>query len=172
MKTRCELLKELGIDRKNSSALLSGIAMYAIRSEHIARDSDGVEARFRDSLLLADGIIDNFIPATGAERFAFKNSGTVLDNQIDNGTIPESILSKEGRHNLCAALCEEIQAYKRFLYGARNLDVHDVLLSLKELRHSCPDESKNELHLCYREWNGGSESHHSNNLHQEEEGSE
>ena len=164
------ILDETGVaDQVNSSAPLYDTTVYAIRSEQIARDWDGVEARFRASLSAAAGGVELFddadFPATGAERFAFAGSGTVFANRTDDE------LSEEGRQNLCAALCEEIQAYKRFLYGARNLDAHDVLLSLNELRRSCPDE-KYELHSCNREWNGSNEMHEGDKFYQEKEESE
>lgn len=57
-------------------------------------------------------------------------------------------VSEEGRLNLCRALCEEIQIYKRLLVRAVNLNDEDVRESMEELRKTCPDETDVQPRDC------------------------
>jgi hypothetical protein len=54
---------------------------------------------------------------------------------------PRRYLSDRARTLLCAALCDEIQVYKRILRRAVNLRESDVQESLAELRETCPLEA-------------------------------
>ena len=50
-------------------------------------------------------------------------------------------LTDEARTNLCAALCRNIQTYKRILYRAVNLDLEQVRKSIEEVVEACPEET-------------------------------
>lgn len=71
---------------------------------------------------------------SGTERFSIEG-GTVRSRDEN------SYLSDMGHKRLCVALCEDIQAYKRLLHLAMNLDEGDVRESLSEVIEHCPDET-------------------------------
>jgi len=52
-------------------------------------------------------------------------------------------LSEESTRNICRALCEEIQVYKRILIRAENLDENDFVESMKVLAQHCPVQAEN-----------------------------
>jgi hypothetical protein len=113
--------------------------MLAIRTEHLTDDWDTLEEAFGGD----DSKTDN-ATVTGATRFA-TTAGTVRKrNSNGNG---EEHLSLQGRLNLCSALCEEIQVYKRLLKTAVNLSPYQVEESLIELITSCPKETR-EVRDC------------------------
>ena len=60
---------------------------------------------------------------------------------------PNKTLSLDGRKNLCRALCDEIQLYKRLLNSATNLDAKMKQASMDELLRSCPNELR-EVRDC------------------------
>lgn len=62
--------------------------------------------------------------------------------------VSDKTVSEEGRRNLCRALCEEIQIYKKLLVRAVNLREADVAQSMEELRATCPEETDMELMDC------------------------
>ena len=51
-------------------------------------------------------------------------------------------LSEESTRNICRALCEEIQVYKRILIRAENLDENDFVESMKVLAQHCPVQAE------------------------------
>jgi hypothetical protein len=68
-------------------------------------------------------------------------SGTVRNKHED------SKLSDEGRTNLCSALCEEIQVYKKLLIMAHNFDESQIRESIAEVVDVCPRETY-EIREC------------------------
>ena len=132
-----KMSKELNIARK--------VRLFAIRTEHLASDWDGLESLY--SMSTSPSSTNLYSMSTspssangqqqkllGAGRFQVR-SGTVTSGKSSIG------LSNEGRKALCAALCLDIQAYKRLLYRAQNLEMNEVMRSLDELRLTCPEET-------------------------------
>jgi len=105
--------------------------IYVIRTEHAAEDW---------------AAIDQLWGGTGATpKFAESKNNFTAAGSADAGSTtatkkPDKTLSVEGRANLCRALCEEIQMYKRLLRAAANLDADRRRISIDELLRSCPNE--------------------------------
>ena len=121
-----KMSKDLNITRK--------ARLFAIRTEHLASDWDGLESLYSINATpsLGNGRQMKIVGADG--RFQ-NRSGTVTPGKSKSG------LSDVGRQALCAALCLDIQAYKRLLYRAQNLETSEVMRSLDELRLACPEET-------------------------------
>ena len=120
-----KMSKELNIARK--------VRLFAIRTEHLASDWDGLENLYSMGTDPSSGNGQQKA-IVGVGRFQVR-SGTVTSGK-------SSIeLSDEGRKGLCVALCLDIQAYKRLLYRAQNLETSEVMRSLDELRLTCPEET-------------------------------
>lgn len=117
-----KMSKELNIARK--------VRLFAIRTEHLASDWDGLENLYSMGAVPSsvNGKPQNIL---GSGRFRAR-SGTVTSGKSS---------SDEGRKALCAALCPDIQAYKRLLYRAQNLKTSEVMRSLDELKLTCPEET-------------------------------
>ena len=99
--------------------------ILAFRAEHVDQDWT---------------TIDRMLGGTGeVPRQMHLNSDH--DNMLYNTTI-----SAKGYLNLCRAMCEEVQMYKRLLFRAANLDDDDVLTSIKEL--NCPDDMTLTIREC------------------------
>ena len=120
-----KMSKELNIARK--------IRLFAIRTEHLASDWDGLESLYTMGAV-APSVNGRQQKVMGSGRFRAR-SGTVTSGKSSIG------LSDEGQKGLCAALCLDIQAYKRLLYRAQNLETSEVMRSLDELRLTCPEET-------------------------------
>ena len=118
--------KELNIVRK--------VRLFAIRTEHLASDWDGLENLY--SMGASPSKNGQQQRTLGAGRFQSR-SGTVTSGKSHSGIE----LSAEGRNALCAALCLDIQAYKRLLFRAQNLETSEVMRALDELRLTCPEET-------------------------------
>jgi hypothetical protein len=103
--------------------------MLGIRTEHLADDWDQLNQAFGDH-----GSVN------GSVRFQTR-SGTVRNKHED------SKLSDEGRTNLCSALCEEIQVYKKLLIMAHNFDESQIRESIAEVVDVCPRETY-EIREC------------------------
>jgi hypothetical protein len=97
-----------------------------IRTEHLEQDWVAVEQR------LLEG------PAHATVDFPHRNRSEKKREDL--------ALSVQSQRNICYALCEEIQIYKRILLSAANLDAADVETSMAELRESCPIEA--DLESC------------------------
>ena len=69
------------------------------------------------------------------------NDSSQKDLPVKNKTV-----SEKGHHNLCQALCYEIQIYKHILVRAVNLNDADVKESLREL--NCPDDLTPKFRFC------------------------
>jgi hypothetical protein len=68
-------------------------------------------------------------------------NGTNATDVVAVAADPRRYLSDRAQTLLCAALCDEIQVYKRILRMAVNLKESDVQESIDELRESCPLEA-------------------------------
>lgn len=104
--------------------------LLAIRTEQLAEDWDKLEGAFQRHYNTEPGL-------NGTVRFRTR-SGIV--QKTLNGTKPTT-LSRQGRLNLCRALCQEVQVYKELLFAAENLDEAQVNESLSQLVASCPEET-------------------------------
>ena len=118
--------------------------MLAIRQEHLAEDWDKLEEAFgtavnhhpphredESPLMVMNATVRFKTLSWNAHQNIMKQQGT------SSSTGPLLELSEKGRLNLCAALRDEIQAYKRLLLLAENLDVDQVRESLEEVVASC-----------------------------------
>jgi hypothetical protein len=95
-----------------------------IRTEHLEEDWNGLEK----GLLSGSPTID--------VKFPRKNASPKRSQDLE--------LSERARQNLCDALCEEIQVYKKLLHRSVNLDAEAIQVSLNELKESCPVETMKE----------------------------
>lgn len=88
----------------------------AIRTEYLEQDWIGVEERVLDTS-----------PSNSAfaEGFRRKNKSRKID--------ADNYLSRESLKNICDALCEEIQVYKKLLKRAENLNDTEVRASTIEI---------------------------------------
>lgn len=112
--------------------------IFIIRTEHANEDWNNI-----DIMLGGDGT--SIIPQTN--KFSHRHLERIKTYEhwgfpIKDGTPPNKTLSVSGRLNLCHALCEEIQIYKKLLFWALNLDEQSRRQSLDELLVSCPNESR------------------------------
>lgn len=126
-------MKEFSSRRRRQNNNMTEL-MLAIRTEHLAEDWDKLE----DAL-----VAPNPRSVNGTIRFRTRSKNS---RQNNNQTGPQE-LSEEGRLNLCAALCNEIQVYKQLLLDAVNLDELQVRQSLQEIVSSCPEETP-EIRQC------------------------
>lgn len=96
--------------------------IIVIRTEHIEYDYNQIEINILHNIH-GPPLNDNY-------TFTHKNKSPKLldDMYID-------IVSK---HNICAALCYEIQTYKMILQNAINLNKIDYITSMNELSIDCP----------------------------------
>jgi hypothetical protein len=97
-----------------------------IRTEHLEADWSSLE------VTLFNGEPLN----KTAGYFKRKNQSKKLDEDL--------LLTRESRLNLCMALCEEIQIYKKLLSQAENLTPEDMQQSLAELKSSCPYQARRD----------------------------
>jgi hypothetical protein len=77
-------------------------------------------------------VIDRLLGGTGEDREAMLHNNEFGDtstsvkeegrSEIKMDTRSNRTLTKKGRLNLCNALCDDIQVYKRLLLAAENLD--------------------------------------------------
>lgn len=111
----------------------SNVTIYAIRTEHLEEDWTKIN-------LMLGGSNDG-VGKAGLSVFR-KNDWT-----NESTIVPNKTLSAVGRLNLCRALCEEIQIYKKLLHLAVNIDEDGKKESLDELLRSCPMESR-EILTC------------------------
>jgi hypothetical protein len=74
----------------------------------------------------------------GNEEFEIMQKNVWSKNE--DSTFRNETLSHLGRLNLCHALCDEIQIYKKLLHLAINIDEASESQSLDELLFSCPNE--------------------------------
>lgn len=105
--------------------------IFALRMEHLPEDWAVV-----DKLLGGDGVL----PASLATP---QNSAQKKPLRVSSHAT-----TLEGQHNLCRALCDEIQIYKLLLLHAVNLTPSDLETSLAELRHQCPEETSLQPRVC------------------------
>ena len=98
--------------------------IFALRTEHLEMDWATI------NLLLGSN-----------EEFEILRKNVWSKNE--SSTFRNETLSHIGRLNLCHALCDEIQIYKKLLHLAINIDKDSESQSLDELLLTCPSESRN-----------------------------
>lgn len=115
--------------------------IFVIRTEHLENDWT---------------TIDVMLGGNGTEGMPILHKNTWSKNinnsrrgiQINGpSNTPNKTLSRRGRLNLCRALCDEIQIYKKLMRLAVNIDVGSEKQSLDELLHTCPNETR-EVKVC------------------------
>eukprot|EP00977_Amphora_coffeiformis_P005693 scaffold1204_cov179-Amphora_coffeaeformis.AAC.2 len=137
-------------NNNNNNNTNKTITKLAIRTEHVAEDWDEIERAFvrgRQRKKAAAAIVA--VVVNGTARFhntTSRNARRTNDTDHD-AVFGPTTLSDLGRRNLCAALCEEMQIYKQFLWEAQNLSPQQVHESLRELVASCPEETI-EIRQC------------------------
>jgi len=107
--------------------------IVVVRTEHLEPDWASVEA-----IVSAAAAVDpNNRPATPTQvTFPRKNKSRKKEQ--------DRHLSSTAHRNLCDALCEEIQVYKKLLRRAENLTPEDIDESMQELRGHCPIQADRE----------------------------
>ncbi len=100
--------------------------IYALRTEHLQEDWETLssEELFRPVNRRKHNPVTNQTPTT----FLFENTIS--------------------RMQLCKALCQEIQYYKRFLLACINLSPKQRQNSLQEVHQYCPEEVSLDIHNC------------------------
>lgn len=105
--------------------------IFALRIEHLEQDWGTV-----DKMLGGDGSF----PTTMANR---QNWAEMKPLRISNHSTTD-----QGTLNLCRALCDEIQMYKRLLLRSVNLKPEDLKQSIEELQQTCPEETDIDPREC------------------------
>jgi hypothetical protein len=103
--------------------------LAAIRAEHILADWNAFEQHLAATSVSTDG---------GREKVLVQQLPSANENKRYNAQ--NKYVSELGTSWLCAALCDEIQAYKHILARSVNLRPGDVDQSFRELRATCPRE--------------------------------
>jgi len=115
--------------------IVSAGHVVAIRSEHLNEDFKNLEIFLRNGEV---AVVPN-----NAKQDTITN---IAMNVHKNGTL-ESILPNPLRV-LCRVLCKEIQAYKRFLFRAENLNEEMIIDSIQNLKKYCPMETIKVQEVC------------------------
>jgi hypothetical protein len=100
--------------------------ILVIRNEHIVDDWNGIEY-----MLDRNGDV--------------LNPSLLPENNVHDKNATDLYLSYDSKIELCRALCNEIQIYKKILRRAMNFIEEDVQISLEELRLSCPIEASSDV---------------------------
>jgi hypothetical protein len=103
--------------------------LAAIRAEHLLQDWNAMEKHLAGTSASKDREV---------EPVVVRQLPSANENKMYNPQ--DKYVSEAGTSWLCAALCDEIQAYKHILGRAANLRPTDVDQSLRELRSTCPRE--------------------------------
>jgi hypothetical protein len=144
-RTYGHLLEEIAARARTSRGGMEGddhIVVYVIRSEHAVNDWN---------------VIDRLLGGTGEDGEAMLHNNEFGDtstsvkeegrSEMKMDTRSNRTLTEKGRLNLCNALCDDIQVYKRLLLAAENLDEGIRKESIDELLLSCPNELS-EVRSC------------------------
>lgn len=99
--------------------------ILVIRNEHIVDDYNSIEQLLGGN----DGVL---------------NSSLLPKNNVHGKNSADLYLGDDSKVALCRALCNEIQFYKKILRSAVNFIEEDVMISMEELKSSCPDEALSE----------------------------
>ena len=116
--------------------------IFAIRTEHLATDWTTINFMLGG---ISNDTDDNEILHKNVWAAAPPTTISTPDKErkrIATSMAPNKTLSLIGRLNLCKALCEEIQVYKKLLQLAVNIDERSETHSLDDLLHTCPNENK------------------------------
>ena len=105
--------------------------LFVLRVEHLEQDWRTV-----DKMLGGDGSF----PSTMSSR---QNSATIKELRVPNHNTTDI-----GLQNLCRAMCDEIQVYKKLLQRAINIEPEDYDASMEDLRRQCPEEVDPEPRVC------------------------
>jgi hypothetical protein len=100
--------------------------ILVIRNEHIVDDWNGIEHLLGNH---GDTMNPSLLP----------------QNNVHDKNSTDLYLSDDSKLALCRTLCNEIQYYKWILREALNFMEEDVLISLEELKLSCPVEAMSEF---------------------------
>jgi hypothetical protein len=112
------------LDNRGNSVAVPGREVLALRIEHLADDWAS---------------IDKYLGGTGeVPPSLLKKENAATDKHL---RVLNQTMSPNGIQNLCRALCDEIQVYKRLLLNAVNLNSHDLQESQLQLRQYCPEET-------------------------------
>lgn len=106
--------------------------IIAIRTEHLLDDWNSIE---------------RMLGGTQSLNVTFIRRNVSRPTEAKNDVNKQQQISQKARRNLCNALCEEIQIYKKFLNRAENLGKEQVDTSLQEIQETCPQETK-EIRSC------------------------
>jgi len=117
-------------ERTYGPLLDSNKKVYVVRTEHLWRDFDEIEAALV-------GSESGSGPTTVAGQKSGGGSKEVTNRFERNG----DELSLLGQQNLCRALCREIQVYKKILRLSVNLSAAEKNKTLQELAKTCPLEA-------------------------------
>ena len=130
-------------NHKNNTSFL------VLRTEHIAEDWSNIstEKLFRQvnrrgtrgNVAVAD--IDDTATAVAAAVGNLTTSETPTSTKDQQEPQRSTKDDNINWTNLCHALCDEIQVYKKILFNAHNLNRTQIDLSINEVREMCPDET-------------------------------
>lgn len=118
--------------QQNSTSHAEAPRIVVVRTEHLEQDWKSVEA---------------LVSAAAAKNNRQANSSTNVEfprKNISTKKEQDRHLSATAHRNLCDALCEEIQVYKKLLRFAENLMPEDIDESMQELRNHCPIQADRE----------------------------
>ena len=129
------------------------IVLYTLRTEHLEEDWNEINVLLGGSANTYRRVHKNdWRRIYNSTRDDPKQQNAQHPRQhqnVDQVSDPDTTrtLSALGRSNLCRALCEEIQIYKKMLRLAVNLHDQHWNASLDELLRTCPQETR-EVRTC------------------------
>ena len=110
--------------------------LVAVRSEYLEQDFKYFEMLLRNGVVVDEE--DNTTTTTISDTTIAMNVNK--KRKSANGS-SSSIISPDAGIVLCRVLCEDIQAYKRLLFRAENLNEEMVYDSIRDLQKHCPTET-------------------------------
>jgi hypothetical protein len=113
--------------------------IFVIRSEHALQDWNTIDIMLGGNGTTNEIPLKNTLSSNTHHRNKTRTTTARSYWGFEPKDIPNKTLSEIGRNNLCHALCDEIQIYKRVLSLAVNLS-HKTDDSLDELLMTCPNE--------------------------------
>jgi len=126
------------VNSSNKNTVSTRGHIVAVRSEHLDEDFKNLELFLRNGKVA----VPNNSATTSEQDTVTSIALNVHKNRTLDSILPNAL------HLLCRVLCEEIQAYKRFLFRAENLNEQMVIDSIQNLQQYCPRETLRVQEVC------------------------
>ena len=128
-KTPCMWHNQMGFQYyldiiNNVAKSVRHVHLLVMRTQHLQQDWKSIETLFGGTVHVNNHSAPDLTTIVNKSKRKVNNT-----------------ISKEGTRNLCRALCDEIQVYKKLLLRAENLSHKQKEESMHELRNTCPEET-------------------------------